>query len=359
MKKMVYCTSNGGSFMNIVVLAGGISPERDVSFSSGTMATNALLKLGHRAVMVDLFFGMPDWDGGDDIFQHAAPLEPYAITDTEPDLNAIRQQRAFGYNDFIGLNVLELCKKADLVYLALHGEDGENGKLQALFDSLGIRYTGSGAKACADAMDKWISKEIFTAAGVPCPSGMLLKAGETVDFDSIPLPCVVKPCCGGSSIGVSIVHDANELPAALTAAFAVESVVLIESYIKGRELSCAVLGDQVLPLIEIIPNEGFYDYKNKYQAGSTREITPAEIDPETTKRIQDLTMRGFSALGLSVYGRLDFLLTENGEAYCLEANTLPGLTPTSLMPQEAAAVGISYEQLCARIAALSMEKYNG
>ena len=345
--------------MNIVVLAGGLSPERDVSFSSGTMATNALLALGHRAVMVDLFLGLPEWDGTDAVFRNAKPLEPFRIGSSEPDLESIRTSRTVGYNDFIGIHVPELCKKADLVYLALHGEDGENGKLQGIFDSLGIRYTGSGAKACADAMDKWVSKELLEAAGVTCPYGVRIQKGDPIDYDSLPMPCVVKPCCGGSSIGVSIVRDRKSLPAAFETAFAVEPVILVETYIKGRELSCAVLGDQVLPLIEIIPNEGFYDYKNKYQAGSTREITPAEVDPETTKRIQDATLRGFSALGLSIYGRLDFLLTDTGEAFCLEANTLPGLTPTSLMPQEAAAVGISYEQLCARIIELSLEKYHG
>ncbi|MBR0081265.1 MAG: D-alanine--D-alanine ligase [Clostridia bacterium] len=345
--------------MNIVVLAGGLSPERDVSFSSGTMATNALLSLGHRAVMVDLFFGVPDWDGTDSIFENARPLAPYAIGDREPDLDAIRAQRKDGYNEYIGLNVPALCQRADIVYMALHGDCGENGKLQALFDSLGIRYTGSGAKACADAMDKWVSKAIFEKAGVLCPKGVLLRKGDAIDLDALPLPCCVKPCCGGSSIGVSIVQDRSELPAALDAAFAVEPEVLVEQYIHGRELSCAMIGDLVLPIIEIIPKEGFYDYKNKYQAGATEEITPAHVDPVHTAYIQRQTEKGFHALHLSVYGRLDFLLTEDGEAYCLEANTLPGLTPTSLMPQEAAAAGISYEELCARIVALSLEKYHG
>lgn len=345
--------------MNIVVLAGGLSPERDVSFSSGTMATNALLSLGHRAIMVDLFFGVPDWDGTDSIFEGAKELEPYRIGRSEPDLAAIRAQRKDGYNEYIGLNVPALCQRADIVFIALHGDCGENGKLQALFDELGIRYTGSGAKACADAMDKWISKEIFAAAGVRCPDGVLLKKGEPVDLAALPLPCCVKPCCGGSSIGVSIVHERDALPAALDAAFAVEPEVLVEQYIHGRELSCAMLGDRVLPIIEIIPNEGFYDYKNKYQAGATQEITPAQIDDACTAYIQAQTEKGFRALGLSVYGRLDFLLTEDGEAYCLEANTLPGLTPTSLMPQEAAAAGIPYPDLCARIVALSLEKYHG
>lgn len=345
--------------MNIVVLAGGLSPERDVSLSSGTMATNALLALGHRAVMVDLFFGVPDWDGTDAIFENAQPLPPCSIAGSEPDLAVIRSKRKDGYNDYIGLNVPAICQRADIVYMALHGDCGENGKLQALFDSLGIRYTGSGPKGCENAMNKWTAKRIFREAGVLSPNGVLLRSGDAIDTGALPLPCCVKPCCGGSSIGVSIVRDRKDLPAALDAAFAVEPVILVEEYIAGRELSCAVLGDQVLPLIEIIPKEGFYDYKNKYQAGATEEITPAAVDPEHTAAIQAATRRGFDALGLSVYGRLDFLLTPSGDAYCLEANTLPGLTPTSLLPQEAAAVGISYPEVCSRIIALSLEKYHG
>lgn len=345
--------------MNIVVLAGGLSPERDVSFSSGTMACNALLGLGHHAVLVDLFFGLPDWDGTDSVFSEAKPLSPYRILSAEPDLAKIRAERKAGYNDYIGLNVPELCKRADIVYMALHGDCGENGKLQGLFDSLGIRYTGSGAAACEKAMDKWVSKHIFESAGLLCPKGVRLHQGDMIDLDALPIPCVVKPCCGGSSIGVSIVNNRKDLRSALDAAFAVESVILVEEYIKGRELSCGVLGETVLPPIEIIPNEGFYDYKNKYQAGSTREITPAPISEAATAKVQALTRKGFDALGLEVYGRLDFLLTESGDAYCLEANTLPGLTPTSLLPQEAAAIGIGYPSLCETIIALSLEKSNG
>ena len=345
--------------MNIIVLAGGLSPERDVSLSSGTMAANALLGLGHHAVLVDLFFGVPDWDGTDSIFSLAKPLPPCHITSVEPDLDAVRAQRAVGYNDYIGLNVPELCKRADIVYMGLHGDCGENGQLQQFFDSLGIRYTGSGPMACMHAMNKSVSKAIFQKAGLLCPSEYVLRKGEPVIYDVLPVPCVVKPNCGGSSIGVSIVYNREDLPAAIEAAFAVEPEILAEEYIKGRELSCGVLGDNVLPPIEIIPKEGFYDYKNKYQAGSTIEITPAPIPDSCTEDVKRLTRTGFDALGLSVYGRLDFIMTESGEMYCLEANTLPGMTPTSLLPQEAAAIGIDYPTLCDRIVSLSLEKYDG
>lgn len=342
--------------MKIVVLAGGLSPEREVSFSSGTMAANALLSLGHRAILVDLFFGMPEWDGKTDPFLNARPLPPYRVSETEPDLDALRLSRKDGFNEFIGVNVPELCEQADIVYMALHGDCGENGRLQAFFDERGVRYTGSGAAGCRNAMDKWISKQLFESAGILTPCGTLLRAGEPFDPESLPVPCVVKPCNGGSSIGVSIVYDRRELYDALRLAFSMENTILVEEYIKGRELSCGILGGRALPPIEIIPLHGFYDYKNKYQAGAAKEVTPAEIGPQATERLQTIALQVFRLLGLSVYGRIDFLLTENGDAYCLEANTLPGMTPTSLLPQEAAVVGYSYEQLCDTIISLSLQK---
>ncbi|MBQ1821638.1 MAG: D-alanine--D-alanine ligase [Clostridia bacterium] len=342
--------------MKIVVLAGGLSPERDVSFSSGTMAANALLSLGHQAILVDLFFGLPDWDGKTDLFAGAEKLPPYRVSESEPDLDSLRLSRKEGFNDYIGLNVPELCEQADIVYMALHGDCGENGKLQAFFDERGIRYTGSGAEGCRNAMDKWISKQLFLQAGIKTPRGTLLHAGDAIDPESLPLPCVVKPCNGGSSIGVSIVKERRDLYDALKLAFSMERSILVEEYVKGRELSCGVLGDIALPPIEIIPLHGFYDYRNKYQAGAAREVTPAEISPEATERIQSIALAVFRLLGLSVYGRVDFLLTESGDAYCLEANTLPGMTPTSLLPQEAAVVGYSYEQLCDTIISMSLDK---
>lgn len=342
--------------MNIVVLAGGLSPERDVSLSSGTMACNALLSLGHRAILIDLFLGLPDWDGKRDLFAEAKPLAPFRVSEHEPDLDALRCSRAVGYNSYIGLNVPELCEQADIVYMGLHGDCGENGKLQAFFDERGIRYTGSGADGCRAAMDKWISKQLFMENGILTPKGICLHANERFDPDLLPVPCVVKPCNGGSSIGVSVVQRREDLYGALKLAFSMEPAILVEEYIKGRELSCGILGDRALPPIEIIPLHGFYDYKNKYQAGASREVTPAEITDEETARIQQIAMRVFRILNLSVYGRIDFLLTEQGDAYCLEANTLPGMTPTSLLPQEAAVVGFPYEKLCDTIIRLSLEK---
>ncbi len=344
--------------MKIVVLAGGLSPERDVSLSSGTMACNALRQAGHRAILVDLFYGVETLpDPIDELFACGAPLPPMAVTQDAPDLAAVRASRAKGFSAAIGSNIIELCRAADICYLALHGDDGENGRMQAFFDLTGVRYTGSGFYGCAFAMHKWSGRQLMSAAGIRIPKGQLIKKGARPDLGVLPLPLVVKPCCGGSSIGVSIVRCETELDAALGLAFRYENEVVVEEYIKGREIACGILGGKALPLIEIIPHEGFYDYKNKYQPGLTTEITPARVDEETTRRIQRKAERAFRALQLDVYARLDFLLCDNGDAYCLEANTLPGLTPTSLIPQEAAAAGIDYQTLCCKIVELSLRKY--
>ena len=344
--------------MKIVVLAGGLSPERIVSLSSGTMACNAFLKAGHQAILLDLFFGMPELTTDvDQLFANAKPLPPAPISETEPDLAAIAASRPSGWSDRIGLNVIEICQKADIVYMALHGADGENGSVQKVFDEHGIRYTGSGPEGCRLSMDKHAAKEIFGQEGILTPASWLLRRGEIFSLDELPLPAVAKPNSGGSSIGISIATTREALKRAIEFAFQQEDSILVEEFIKGRELSCGVLDGKALPVIEIIPKEGFYDYKNKYQAGAALEVTPAPISPAATEKVQRLAERVFRALHLSVYARMDFLLTEEEEAYCLEANTLPGMTPTSLLPQEAAVLGIDYIHLCEKIIDLSLEKY--
>ena len=344
--------------MKIVVLAGGLSPERNVSLSSGTMACNAFLKAGHQAILLDLFFGMPELDVDvDQLFADAKPLPPAPISETEPDLPAIAASRPVGWSDRIGLNVIEICQAADIVYMALHGADGENGSVQKVFDEHGIRYTGSSPEGCRLSMDKHAAKKIFVREGILTPKTWLLRRGEIFSFDDLPLPAVAKPNSGGSSIGISIARTRDELKKAIEVAFQQEDCILVEEFIKGRELSCGVLDGKALPVIEIIPKEGFYDYKNKYQAGAALEITPAPISLSATEKVQRLSEQVFKALKLSVYARIDFLLTEDERPYCLEANTLPGMTPTSLLPQEAAVLGIDYTTLCERIVALSLEKY--
>lgn len=344
--------------MKIVVLAGGLSPERTVSLSSGTMAANAFLQAGHQAILLDLFFGMPKLETSiEQLFENARPLPPASISETEPDLEAIAASRPLGWSDRIGLNVIEICQAADIVYMALHGADGENGSVQKVFDEHGIRYTGSSPAGCRLSMNKYAAKEVFAREGILTPASRRLMRGELFSLDELPLPAVAKPNSGGSSIGISIARTREELKKAIELAFQQEDCILVEEYIKGRELSCGVLDGKALPIIEIIPKEGFYDYKNKYQAGASLEVTPAPISPTATEKVQRMAEQVFKALGLSVYARMDFLLTEDEDAYCLEANTLPGMTPTSLLPQEAAVIGLDYISLCEKIISLSLEKY--
>ncbi len=346
--------------MNIVVLAGGLSGERDVSLTSGTLVCNALLRIGHRAILVDLFFGVETVpDNILDAFDVSGQLEPYRVPEKAPDIDKIRAMRSdSGYGE-IGKNVIELCRVADIVFMALHGETGENGKLQAVFDVMGIKYTGTGYLGSALAMHKNVSKQIFDQIGVKNPKGRLYnKADKDRIAEEFPLPCIVKPNAGGSSIGVTKAATKAELKAAVDEAFRYEDEVIVEQFISGRELTCGVLGDKALPPAEIVPKGSFYDYTHKYQDGWITEICPAQIPDVITKQMQESALKVFSALHLEIYARMDYIYDEKtGELYCLEANTLPGLTPTSHMPQEAKAAGISYEQLCEQIIRLSLERF--
>ena len=348
-------------YMNIVVLAGGLSPERDVSLSTGTMVTNALRKKGHNAILIDLFYGSEQLPCPiEQAFTVSGPLPPFSVPEAEPDLDAVRAARAAGFSDQIGNGVLELCLAADLTFLALHGGIGENGSLQSFFDLCGVKHTGSPSFGCALAMDKAVSKSLLRSEGILTAEWAVARKGVPFDTARVPIPCVVKPNNGGSSIGVIIVHERAQLARAIEDGFAFEDELIVEEYISGLELSAGVLGNEeitALPLIEIIPKHGFYDYQHKYQQGWTEEIVPARISPELTRKIQELAKRAFCALKLGVYARIDFLLTDEGEAYCLEANTLPGMTPTSLLPQEAAHYGLDYPSLCEAIVNLSLKRY--
>ena len=241
-----------------------------------------------------------------------------------------------------------------------HGENGENGKIQAAFDLFGIRYTGTGYLSSALAMDKEMSKKLFLSAGIPAPKGASMKKADCSDDITklgIQFPCVVKPCCGGSSIGVSIAHNAEEYKAALDEAFRWEENLIVEEYVKGREFSVGVIEGKALPIIEIAPVQGFYDYKNKYKAGSAVETCPAELSEAVTEKMQHYAEQVAQVLGLDTYSRTDFLLDENENIYCLEANTLPGMTPTSLLPQEAQVVGVNFNELCEKLIQISLDKY--
>ena len=349
--------------MKIIVLAGGISTERDVSIVSGTMVCKALREKGHRAVLLDVYCGddridrenLKSEEGICRLFPEAYDVDAAAaymrsFNDRIPDMK--RSGRTF-----FGANVLELCAAADVVFMALHGEDGEGGKVQAVFDLMGIPYTGSGPLGSAVAMDKGLSRKLFAANGVQPAAGMVLKRGEerlAPDKNGVGLPCVVKPCCGGSSVGVEIARTPEAYEHALDVAFGYEKEVVVEQYIEGREFSVGVVEGKAYPVIEIAPLVGFYDYKNKYQAGSTIETCPAQLCEEKTKEMQRYAEMAYEALKLECYGRMDFMMGKDGKIYCIEANTLPGMTPTSLLPQEAAALGMDFPSLCEHLIQVSL-----
>lgn len=349
--------------MKIVVLAGGLSTERDVSFQTGGRVSKALRENGHQVILLDVFMGYSDkpedltgiFDRADEV-----SIQVEGIPEVAPDLAKIRAQRKDQSDNFFGPNVIELCQMADIVFLALHGENGENGKLQAAFDLLGIRYTGSGYLSSALAMDKSRAKQLFQMNRIPTPKGISLKKGDeacSAKALGLSLPCVIKPCCGGSSIGVSIVQTEAEFAEALEEAFRWEDHLIIEEYVEGREFSVGVICNQALPVIEIAPVEGFYDYKNKYKAGSAVETCPANLPEDISAQMQHYAEEVTRVLGLDTYSRMDFMLSSENEIFCLEANTLPGMTPTSLLPQEAAAVGINFNQLCEKLIEISLQKY--
>lgn len=340
--------------MKIVVLAGGISTERDVSLSSGTGIYKALKEKGHQTILVDVFLGYTG-DMSEDVFaldkDWAADMR--GVSTEISDISQILAMRPDYKKNFFGPNVIELCQQADVVFMALHGAEGENGKIQAYFDLMGIRYTGTTHVSSAIAMDKSIAKELFRQNGIPTPEGIHLKKQEC-DPKTVPFPLVVKCCNGGSSVGTFIVEKEEDYEAAKAEAFRYDEEIIIEQYIKGREFSVGVIDGKALPIIEIAPLTGFYDYKNKYQAGSTVETCPAELSETLTKRMQGYAEDVFKALRLRNYARMDFMLAKDGSMYCLEANTLPGMTPTSLLPQEAQAIGVSYGELCEWLIEISL-----
>lgn len=347
--------------MKIVVLAGGLSPERNVSLCSGSMVCQALRERGHEVALVDLFFGTEgrEVERAEQLFAAPIPEQFKTVSSQAPDLDQVKQSRLDKSPAQFGPGVLELCAMADCVFLALHGTCGEDGRVQAALDLLGIPYTGSGYLSSALALDKDLTKRLVAdRPGVTTPKW------ETVDYtvddldavvERTVLPVVVKPLASGSSIGVFIVRTKQELRQALEDSRALGGRTVLEQFVEGRECSITVLEGEALPSVEIIPKEGFYDYANKYQAGAAHEVCPADIPSEWERRLAESVKEVFRTLGLCVYARADYIITPDGTPYFLEINTLPGMTPTSLVPQEAAAVGIGYGELCERIIYASLQ----
>ncbi len=321
--------------MKVAVVFGGDSTERDVSIATGSQVVKALRSFGHSVLAVDTQRGLLS-------AAEEAELLTDAIARTPPG-----DERKTGLPAL--LDVPDL-RAVDVIFLALHGGSGENGTLQAILDLADLPYTGSGRVGSTLGMDKDVSKRLFLAAGVPTADWLMAPASSDAVKASLGLPVIVKPNSQGSTVGLTLVEKIEELQAAIDLASRFDSEVMIERYVPGRELTVGILGDEALAVGEILPaHGGLFDYEAKYQVGGAEEIFPADIDTDTEQRIKELALRASRALKLDDYCRVDFRLDPSGRLWCLEANTLPGLTAGSLLPRAAAAVGIEVPELCERI----------
>ena len=348
--------------MKIVVLGGGISTERHVALVTGTSVCRALRSLGHQAIFVDMYMGLEDYDGELEAAFDAPDgfMGDVAIEKQAPDLEAVKASRKWQSPSRIGKNVLELCQLADCVFLGLHGADGEDGKIQAALDLLGVPYTGSAPLPSAMAMDKAVAKRIMESAGVLTPKWQELRY-TLADIprlkNELPVPCAVKVVNGGSSIGVALPDTRDQLEQALCELEPFHTRVVVEEKIIGREITVPVFNGKALSPIEIVPPEGgSFDYVAKYQSGAegAAELCPAPITEEERALLCAAAVKAHEALGLSVYSRSDFILDAAGRAWWLEVNTLPGMTPNSLIPKAAKLEGLDYPQLCEKIVELSL-----
>ncbi|GAC1477321.1 MAG: D-alanine--D-alanine ligase [Gemmatimonadaceae bacterium] len=348
--------------MRILVLLGGTSAERDVSLASGVRIAHALRERGHEVTALDTARGRLSAQEEAHVLATSAvkqiPPTPAELARLEAGERAalapILAGRASGSGAH-GTHGVEGTDGVDVVLIALHGGRGEDGTLQALLDMSGIPYTGSGHMASALAMDKDLSKHLFRAAGVPTADWLMAPVTVAEITRTLGFPVVVKPSKQGSTVGLTVVKEAAGVESAIAEAFRYDDEVMVESFVAGRELTVGILGDQVLPVGEIIPAHEIYDYECKYTPGMAREEFPAKLTATETKRVQELALKAFRALKLTGCARIDFRMSSDGEFFCLEANTLPGMTGLSLIPQAAAAAGIGFPELCERIVALALE----
>lgn len=333
--------------MKIAVLMGGTSPERNVSLATGRAIAMALRSNGHDVVAIDAAGGrpIPEEDG-----QATAAIgrEPPASGELSKLTDGQLARR---------LEESPELKDTAAIFVALHGGSGEDGRVQAVLDLLGIPYTGSGPLGSALAMDKLVSKELFLSGGVPTPPWLVGPVGASeVESELGGYPVVVKPSREGSTVGVSVARSGPELVAALEEASSYAGPPIVETFVAGQELAIGVLGDEALPIVEIRPSHEIYDYECKYTKGMSEYEVPAPLSQECTEEVQALAVRAHRVLRLSAYSRVDFRLDRNGRPWCLEANSLPGMTATSLIPKAAAAAGIPFEDLCERIVQLALEE---
>ncbi len=329
--------------MRITVLLGGTSSERDVSLASGLRVVGALRARGHHVTPLDPATGVLD-----DAALAALASGVRRAPPTTAELAALDQQ-ALGAR----LGTHEAIRSAEVVFNALHGGAGEDGTIQAILDAGKVAYTGSGALASALAMDKDLSKALFRSAGVSTADWRMAPVDPDEAIETLGLPLIVKPSKQGSTVGLTLVREAAALSAAIALAFQHDDEVMLERFVPGREFTVGILGDVALPVGEIISQNELYDYEAKYTPGMAREVFPADLSAAATAEVQAQARRAFRALKLRGYARIDFRMTADGTFYCLEANTNPGLTELSLIPQAAAAAGIPFPELCERIAVMA------
>jgi len=329
--------------LKVLLLLGGTSPEREVSKSTGKSVYQALLNLGHEVVTLDPAYGINQ------------PLEIEDYFDEE-DFTEILNEN---YLDAVNLiSPTEI----NVAFLALHGKYGEDGTIQSLLELKGIKYTGSKVLSSAIAMDKIMSKILFEEYHVLTPKWFHFKKGERTTEEVNNLikekfgyPAVVKPNDQGSTVGLTICKSSEQLVEAIHNAFEYSDRILVEEYIPGRELTVAVIDDEALPVLEIRPKHGIYDYECKYTSGMSEYIVPADVPEEVAKQLKEIAVQSCKSLRCEVYARVDFRLSPDSKIYALEVNTLPGMTSLSLVPKMAKAVGISFEQLVDKIIILSLK----
>lgn len=333
--------------MRVAVLFGGTSEERDVSIASGAQVFKALCEAGHQVIAIDTAHGL------------LGPAEEQRLLESgvapvPPSEEELARARNGSTGTLAGTPEL---RQVDVVFLALHGGSGEDGTLQALLDLTGIPYTGSGHMASANAMDKDISKRLFRMAGIPTPDWLMAPAAAEIVEAELGYPVVVKPNKQGSTVGLTVVRRAEDLDDALATAYRYDDEVMLERFVPGRELTVGILMDRPLGVGEIIlRGSEIFDYESKYQTGGAEEVFPADLPDELTREVQRLGLEVHRTLKLEGYSRVDFRMDPEGGLWCLEANTLPGMTGTSLLPQSAQAMGISFAELCEQICRLAIER---
>jgi D-alanine-D-alanine ligase len=339
--------------MNLALIVGGISSEREVSLTSGRAILKALRENGHNVIVIDPIYG-------DKLVSEEIIFKDFVKTEY-PTYEAMQKLLKDSRRKVIDCINSSLFDNIDIAVLGLHGKFGEDGRIQTLLDLRGIKYTGSDILSSAVAMDKNVTKMIFRNYDIPTADWLVLKKQEKFEIKDllrrISLPFVIKPNDEGSTVGLTIVKDEAEIEKAIELAFKYTDKIMLEKYIKGRELTVSIVGDIAYPLIEIKPKEGFYDYHHKYTKGMTEYICPADVSKKVSDKARELALKAYHSLGCSVYSRVDFLLDEKDGLHCLEVNTLPGMTELSLVPKAVKVEGMEFNELIENIIGFSLKNF--